>query len=191
MRPLPSGRPRIPLHPATRPSDSEAAPPAVATLADKIVEVHTWLRDQLRHVYAETEAHIAARAAHQDAGRPDAEQPPAPPLGLQIRQRCLEFCQALRFHHTAEDGHVFPPMEGHHPHLRPVFERLRKEHQSIQAVQAALAAHLTGAALAEPDRFRAELARMTEELTAHLDYEEEHIVPLLTEVPWPPAPPGD
>ena len=42
----------------------------------------------------------------------------------------------------------------------------------------------------EPDRFRAELTRMTEELTAHLDYEEEQILPLLTDVPWPPAPPA-
>lgn len=156
----------------------------VATLADKIVEVHTWLRDQLLHVHTETEAHFAAQAYPQDAG-----QPPAPPLGLQIRQRCLEFCQALEFHHTAEDGHVFPTMEGYHPHLADVFERLREEHRTIGAVQRALSALLADVSVAEPDRFRAELARMTEELSAHLDYEEEHILPLLADVPWPPAPP--
>ncbi len=54
-------------------------------------------------------------------------------------------------------------------------------------MQSALADLLADAAIAEPDRFRAELARMTEELTAHLDYEEEHILPLLAQVPWPPA----
>ncbi|MFC8654939.1 nitroreductase/quinone reductase family protein [Streptomyces parvus] len=162
--------------------DPDAVAPPVTSLADKLVEVHTWLRGQLRHAHDETEAYFAERAAHGGAG-----EPPAPGLGLQIRQRCLAFCQALEFHHTAEDGHMFPTMEGHHPHLRDVFDRLREEHRSIGAVQSALADLLADASIAEPDRFRAELARMTEELTAHLDYEEEHILPLLAEVPWPPA----
>ncbi|MFG3409230.1 nitroreductase/quinone reductase family protein [Streptomyces sp. NPDC048142] len=165
--------------------DPDAAAPAVASLADKLVEVHTWLRAQLRHVHTETEAHFASRAADRGAG-----EPPAPPLGLQIRQRCLAFCQALDFHHTAEDGHMFPVMEGYHPHLRKVFDRLREEHRGIASVQTALSALLADVAIAEPDRFRAELTRMTEELTAHLDYEEEQILPLLAEVPWPPAAPA-
>ncbi|MFI1784657.1 nitroreductase/quinone reductase family protein [Streptomyces rubiginosohelvolus] len=162
--------------------DPDAPAPPIASLADKLVEVHTWLRAQLRHVHEETEAHFAARDGHEGDG-----EPPAPGLGLQIRQRCLAFCQALEFHHTAEDGHMFPTMEGYHPHLRDVFDRLRVEHRSIGAVQSALADLLADVAIAEPDRFRAELARMTVELTAHLDYEEEHILPLLAEVPWPPA----
>ncbi|MFD5684725.1 nitroreductase/quinone reductase family protein [Streptomyces bacillaris] len=158
--------------------------PAITSLADKLTEVHTWLRGQLAQVHAETEAHFAARAAaHRGAGTP-----PPPGLALQIRQRCLAFCQALEFHHTAEDGHMFPAMEGYHPHLRPVFERLREEHRSIAAVQSALAALLAGVAVAEPDDFRAELARMTEQLTAHLAYEEAEILPLLADVPWPPTP---
>lgn len=165
--------------------EPDATAPAITSLADKLVEVHTWLRGQLRHVHDETEAHFAARAAHPGGG-----EAPAPGLGLQIRQRCLAFCQALEFHHTAEGGHMFPTMEGYHPELGHVFDRLREEHRSIGAVQSALAALLADVAVAEPDRFRAELARMTEELAAHLDYEEEHLLPLLAGVPWPPAPPA-
>ncbi|MYR93722.1 MULTISPECIES: nitroreductase/quinone reductase family protein [unclassified Streptomyces] len=163
--------------------DPREPAPTVTSLAGKLTEVHTWLRGQLAQVQAETEAHFATRAAHRGAGAP-----PPPGLGLQIRQRCLAFCQALEFHHTSEDGHVFPVMEGHHPHLRHVFGRLRDEHRSIAAVQASLAALLAGISIAEPERFRTELARMTEELTAHLDYEEAEILPLLADVPWPPAP---
>ncbi|MER7746393.1 nitroreductase/quinone reductase family protein [Streptomyces bacillaris] len=158
--------------------------PAITSLADKLTEVHTWLRGQLAQVHTETEAHFAARAA----ALRGAGTPPPPGLGLQIRQRCLAFCQALEFHHTAEDGHMFPAMEGYHPHLRPVFERLREEHRSIAAVQSALAALLAGVAVADPDDFRAELARMTQQLTAHLAYEEAEILPLLADVPWPPTP---
>lgn len=164
--------------------DPRTPAPAITSLADKLTEVHTWLRGQLAQVHAETEAHFAARTvALRGAGTP-----PPPGLGLQIRQRCLAFCQALEFHHTAEDGHMFPAMEGYHPHLRPVFERLREEHRSIAAVQSALAALLAGVAIAEPYAFRAELARMTEQLTAHLAYEEAEILPLLADVPWPPTP---
>lgn len=163
--------------------DPQAPALEVTSLADKLTEVHTWLRGQLAQVHAETEAHFAARAAHRGAGAP-----PPPGLGLQIRQRCLAFCQALEFHHTSEDGHMFPAMEGYHPHLRPVFDRLRDEHRTLAAVQSALAELLAGVAIAEPDRFRGELSRMTEQLTAHLDYEEAEILPLLAGVPWPPRP---
>ncbi|MEU1223586.1 nitroreductase/quinone reductase family protein [Streptomyces microflavus] len=163
--------------------DPQAPALEVTSLADKLTEVHTWLRGQLAQVHTETEAHFAARAAHRGAGAP-----PPPGLGLRIRQRCLAFCQALEFHHTSEDGHMFPAMEGYHPHLRHVFDRLRDEHRTIAAVQSALAELLAGVAIAEPDRFRGELSRMTEQLTAHLDYEEAEILPLLAGVPWPPRP---
>ncbi|MEU3837021.1 nitroreductase/quinone reductase family protein [Streptomyces microflavus] len=163
--------------------DPQAPALEVTSLADKLTEVHTWLRGQLAQVHAETDAHFAARAAHRGAGAP-----PPPGLGLQIRQRCLAFCQALEFHHTSEDGHMLPAMEGYHPDLRHVFDRLRDEHRTIAAVQSALAELLAGVAIAEPDRFRGELSRMTEQLTAHLDYEEAEILPLLAGVPWPPRP---
>ncbi|MEU3713779.1 nitroreductase/quinone reductase family protein [Streptomyces catenulae] len=167
---------------ATAEPEGWAGPREVRTLADKILEVHAWLRGQLRQVAAETEAHFAAREA----------QPGAlvPGLGLQIRQRCLAFCQTLRFHHDGEDGHVLPVMAVHHPELAEVFARLGKEHRVIAGIQERLAALLTGVGVAEPERFRGELRRMSAELLAHLAYEEETVVPLLTEVPWPPAPGG-
>ncbi|MFF4366827.1 nitroreductase/quinone reductase family protein [Streptomyces sp. NPDC001594] len=164
--------------------DGWRSPGEVRTLADKILEVHTWLRAQLGHVSAETEAHFAARAAHTGPGRP-----PAPGLGLQIRQRCLAFCQALAFHHAGEDGHVFPATLAHHPHLADTFERLREEHRTVARIQEELVTLLAGLEIADPERFRARLARMTAELTAHLDHEEETLLSLLAEVPWPPPRP--
>ncbi|MFC9249549.1 nitroreductase/quinone reductase family protein [Streptomyces sp. NPDC057136] len=160
-------------------------PSEVLTLADKILEVHTWLRHQLRQVRAETDAHFAALAAHRSSGKPG--EPPAPGLGLQIRQHCLAFCQALEFHHTSEDGHVFPVMAGYHPHLADAFDRLREEHRTVAAIQGELAALLADIGAADPSRFRSELARMSEALTAHFAYEEEQLLPVLADVPWPPA----
>lgn len=164
--------------------DGWEGPRDVATLADKLMEVHTWLRAQLRQVRAEADAHFRARAAHQGPGAP-----PPPGLGLQIRQRCLAFCQALEFHHTSEDAHLFPGITRHHPHLTDVFDRLRDEHRTVARLQGELVALLGDIATADPQRFRTELTEMSSELNAHLDYEEESILPLLAGIPWPPAPP--
>ncbi|MFB7547055.1 nitroreductase/quinone reductase family protein [Streptomyces sp. NPDC056154] len=164
--------------------DGWEGPREVSSLADKVMEVHTWLRGQLRQVKAEADAHFRARAAHRGPG-----EPPPPSLGLQIRQRCLAFCQALEFHHAGEDAHLFPGIARHHPHLTDTFARLTDEHRTVARIQGELVALLADIGIKDSERFHAELDRMSEELNAHLDYEEEQIVPLLAEVPWPPGPP--
>ncbi|MFE4332259.1 nitroreductase/quinone reductase family protein [Streptomyces sp. NPDC056831] len=164
--------------------DGWEGPREVNSLADKVMEVHTWLRGQLRQVKAEADAHFIARAAHRGPG-----EPPAPSLGLRIRQRCLAFCQALEFHHAGEDAHLFPGIARHHPHLTDTFARLADEHRTVARIQGELAALLAGIGITEPERFHSEPARMSTELNAHLDYEEEQILPLLADVPWPPVPP--
>ncbi|WP_066366596.1 nitroreductase/quinone reductase family protein [Herbidospora mongoliensis] len=145
----------------------------VNTLADKLMEVHTWLRAQLRHVRTEVDAHFAAPTADIS-------------LGLQIRQRCLAFCQTLEFHHTSEDDHLFPGIAHYHPHLADTFARLGEEHRTVARIQGELVSLLADIGAADPRRFRAELDRMSTELNAHLDYEEASLLPFLTEIPWPP-----
>ncbi|GLU48386.1 nitroreductase/quinone reductase family protein [Nocardiopsis ansamitocini] len=157
-------------------------PATITNLADKLMEVHTWLRAQLRHVRAEADAHFAARAEHKG-------ESPVPGLGLQIRQHCLAFCESLKFHHTSEDAHLFPSLAGYHPHLKGSLDRLRAEHRTVERVQNELLALLADITTADPERFRTGLDRMSRELTAHLDYEEESLIPVLADVPWPPAPP--
>ncbi|WP_443071280.1 hemerythrin domain-containing protein [Streptomyces sp. NBC_01465] len=153
-------------------------PAEIRTLADKLVQVHSWLREQLEHVRTETEAHFAAHGA----------APAPPPLGLQIRQRCLAFCDFLTFHHTSEDGHILPVVGVHHPELGETLDRLREEHRTIARVKEQILALLDDWETADPQLFRTELARMTQELLAHLDYEEEMLLPALAQVPFPPRP---
>ncbi|MGV9882228.1 nitroreductase/quinone reductase family protein [Streptomyces sp. NPDC003006] len=173
----------LPVVVLERPAHEADIPEGAGNFAEKMVQVHLWLRGQLRHVRDETEAHFAALAAHQGPGAP-----PAPGLGLQIRQHCLAFCDALEFHHTSEDTHLFPTMAGYHPELRETFDRLAREHRTVARIQGELAALLANIASADPERFRTELARMSEELNLHLDYEEESLLPILAQLPWPPRP---
>ncbi|GAA3990465.1 nitroreductase family deazaflavin-dependent oxidoreductase [Thermobifida alba] len=156
------------------PSSGEAA-----TLADKLVEVHTWLRGQLDRVRAETDAYLRA---HADAPR----RPPAG-LNLQIRQHCLAFCESLHLHHTFEDAGLLPALEQQYPHLRETVARLREEHRTVERLRAALVDLLAEVSTADPDRFRADLDRITRELTAHLDHEERELLPVLAAVPFPPG----
>ncbi|GGU99688.1 hemerythrin domain-containing protein [Streptomyces spectabilis] len=168
------------------PTTTDAARPReVRTLADKLLEVHDWLREQLGHLRAEAAAHLDARAAHQGPGAP-----PAPGLGLQIRQRCLEFCDALTFHHTGEDEHVFPGVLEHHPDLREPLARLAAEHRDMARLKERLLALLDDITTTDPEEFRTEFDALAGLLTAHLDHEEGWLVPVLADVPFPPGPPS-
>ncbi|MFC3997343.1 nitroreductase/quinone reductase family protein [Nocardiopsis sediminis] len=166
-------------------SQPDEALGAAADMGDMLVRVHTWLRGQLDRVRVEADAYFLARAAHQGPG-----DPPPPGLGLQLRQHCLAFCESLEFHHTGEDTHLFPGLEEHHPHLRDTVARLREEHRTVERIQRELVELLGAIDTADPQRFRAELELMSAELRAHLDYEEESLIPVLAGIPMPSQPPA-
>ncbi|HSK90641.1 MAG TPA: nitroreductase/quinone reductase family protein [Euzebyales bacterium] len=174
---------RLPVVTLERPY-IEAGPEQVRTFADKLIEIHTWLRGQLSHVSTEADAHFAARA-----GGNGAREVPPVGLNLQIRQHCLAFCESLHFHHTMEDEYMLPDLERRHPNLREAIQRLRAEHRTVDRIRGDLVALLADVGSADPDRFRADLDRMSRELVAHLDHEEASLIPIFAEIPFPPQPP--
>jgi deazaflavin-dependent oxidoreductase (nitroreductase family) len=148
-----------------------SAEPAPDSLADKLIEIHSWLREQLARVRGEAEAHFAARAA---AGRA-----PAVRLNLRLRQHCLAFCESLALHHAGEDAGLLPELDRRHPDLHDTIERLRAEHRVLAQIRAELEALLDQIDTAEPTRFRTELDQLSERLIAHLDHEEATLLPAL------------
>ncbi|MEU3300277.1 nitroreductase/quinone reductase family protein [Streptomyces sp. NPDC006678] len=126
-----------------------------------------------------------------------------PGLGAQLRINCLTLCQGLHNHHTGEDTALFPYLAGQDEELAPVLDRLRQEHEKIAALLSDLrevvapdgtayaAADASADASAnpagdgsagggaDPTFVLAEVERLTEELEAHLRYEEEELIPAL------------
>ncbi|MFD5461245.1 nitroreductase/quinone reductase family protein [Kitasatospora sp. NPDC127059] len=166
---------KLPVVALERPEAPPDRPSEVRSLADKLLEAHSWLRAQLRHVRAEAHSHAPGRPAG---------------LGLQLRQHCLAFCEGLTHHHTGEDSAIFPALALSHPELAGVLERLGEQHREIGRIKEELVALLAGIEITDPVRLRTELDRMSAELEAHLDHEEAELLPALAAVPFPPAHPA-
>lgn len=172
--------PVVVLEPAVA-GDGPGAEEAAANLAEKLVQVHRWLRGHLRRIREETDAYLADRD-----GRAAREgEVPAPGLSLQLRQHCLAFCESLRFHHDGEEQMLFPSLAEQYPHLAGTLERLSEQHREVDRIREGIQALLAEVATADPAAFRADLERMSRELEAHLDEEEAGLLPLLAEVPLP------
>ncbi|MEU3254498.1 nitroreductase/quinone reductase family protein [Streptomyces sp. NPDC006997] len=101
----------------------------------------------------------------------------SPTLGAQLRANCLTFCHGLHNHHTGEDLGLFPALADRHPEAAPVLARLREEHEKIASLVADLRHAVTTPS--DPATARAEVARLTTALEAHLAYEEQELIPLL------------
>ncbi|OKK07939.1 cation-binding protein [Streptomyces sp. CB03234] len=107
-----------------------------------------------------------------------AESGTAGGLGTQLRVNCLTVCQGLHNHHTGEDTMLFPMLADRHPELAPVMDRLKQEHEQIAALLADLKKVVSDTE-ADPPHVLTEVERLTDELEAHLVYEEEQLIPLL------------
>jgi len=137
-------------------------PPNVnaGSMADALKVVHDAFRRELALVRKEV-----------------AEQGPA--LGAQLRVNCLTLCQGLHNHHTGEELGIFPLLAGRHPELAPALVRLRQEHERIAALLEELR-RVVATEDADPGHVLSEVERLTADLEAHLTYEEEQLIPLLT-----------
>ncbi|GAA2691391.1 hemerythrin domain-containing protein [Nonomuraea recticatena] len=95
-----------------------------------------------------------------------------------LRTHCLTFCDALHAHHEGEDTALFPHLGTEHPELAETLTRLRSEHRVVARLMERIRQLLDhdGAAIGE------ELDRLATELEAHLDYEEEQLVPILNKM---------
>ncbi|GGN60579.1 cation-binding protein [Streptomyces albiflavescens] len=102
-------------------------------------------------------------------------------LGAQLRVNCLTLCQGLHNHHTGEELGIFPLLADRHPALAPALDRLRQEHERIAELLEELRRVVAqDPRHTDPSHVLSQVERLTTELEAHLTYEEEQLIPLLT-----------
>ncbi|GAA3886212.1 nitroreductase/quinone reductase family protein [Saccharothrix violaceirubra] len=101
-----------------------------------------------------------------------------PTLGAQLKINCLVACQGLRGHHDREEQAMFPALAERFPEAAPAIGLLRQEHEKVAALIESLQAAVRSPA-ADRKRVVSEVDGLVAELLAHLDHEEELVVPLL------------
>ncbi|WP_326944012.1 nitroreductase/quinone reductase family protein [Amycolatopsis sp. NBC_01307] len=127
----------------------------VRRMGDWIVEVHDWLRTELRDLRAQL-----------DSGEP-----------LSFGKRCLGFCSALTRHHTGEDTAIFPMLAAQFPALAPALTKLGEEHVVVAQLQEQIQRLVDEES--DPARLHAEFDRLASLLDSHFTYEESVIVTAL------------
>ncbi len=124
-------------------------------MGDWIVEVHDWLRGELREMRAELDCGVPRR----------------------LSTRCAGFCTALTRHHTGEGTNIFPLLADRFPALAPTLAKLDEEHVVVARLQEEIQRLVDEEA--DPVRLRAEFDRLQSELDSHFAYEERTIVTAL------------
>lgn len=124
-------------------------------MGDWLVEMHDWLRGELKEVRAEL-----------DCGVPRA-----------VRLRCAGLCTALTRHHTGEARNIFPLLAERFPALAPTLAKLDEEHVVVARLQEEIERLVEEET--DPDRLRAEFDRLQSALDSHFAYEERTLVTAL------------
>ncbi|MFG1694508.1 nitroreductase/quinone reductase family protein [Nonomuraea sp. NPDC049309] len=137
----------------------DPGPPHGRRMGDALKDVHDAFRRELALIRREAAAS-------------------GPRLAAQLRVNCLTMCSGLHVHHTHEDNGLFRGIEHQYPELGPAIRRMRAEHEVVARLLDELKALLSADDVAPADLL-AGVDRLTKELEAHLDYEEQQLVALL------------
>jgi hemerythrin-like domain-containing protein len=146
----------------------------VKGMGDWIAEVHDWLRKELGDLLRQVDDLVAG-------AEPAAPERPKPNLAQQMRTHCMEFCGALKKHHTGEDIAMFPMLAKQFPVLAPALTELGEAHVVVARLQYEIQRLVDGFVPGESDpiQLRSELESLAGRLETHFEYEERTIVKTL------------
>jgi hemerythrin-like domain-containing protein len=97
-----------------------------------------------------------------------------------LRARCHTFCAALGSHHRSEDDGFFPALLGQAPELRPVIERLARDHRRLARLLADFQRCLDSGE-SSPERLLVRINEIKSVMNAHFADEERSLNPALQE----------
>lgn len=140
----------------------------VRGMGDFLVEVHDWLRGELKTLRAGVDEIVAGRADSLT-------------MENSLRAHCVSFCEALTKHHSGEDMGAFPMLAQRFPSLAPALTRLGEDHVVVATLQKRIRELVEGYVHGESDplRLRDDFEALAGKLEAHFAYEEEAVVAAL------------
>ncbi|OXM46784.1 nitroreductase/quinone reductase family protein [Amycolatopsis alba] len=137
-------------------------------MGDFLVEVHDWLREELKTLRAGVDDLVSGRAASLT-------------MEKSLRAHCVSFCEALTKHHTGEDMGAFPMLAQRFPALAPALTKLGEDHVVVATLQKRIRELVEGYVhgQSDPARLRDDFDELAEKLEAHFAYEERTVVTVL------------
>ncbi|GAB3713022.1 nitroreductase/quinone reductase family protein [Amycolatopsis oliviviridis] len=140
----------------------------VRGMGDFLVEVHEWLREELKTLRAGVDDLVAGRADSLT-------------MEKSLRAHCVSFCEALTKHHTGEDMGAFPMLAQRFPALAPRLTKLGEDHVVVASLQKRIRELVEGYVHGESDpvRLRDDFDELAGKLEAHFAYEERTVVTAL------------
>ena len=108
----------------------------------------------------------------------------------QLKINCLQYCRFVHMHHHGESALLFPRLRESSPAPGPVVDKLEADHARVSDLLDDVSAAATSLADAEDatarKRLGAALGALSDELLAHLQYEEDNISDTLRSwTSWP------
>ena len=151
-----------------------------------------WVHDMIRHDLGVIRQMAADAEAGQPAGaiRGAIQSLASGSAVWQLKVSCLQHCRFVHSHHTHESMLLFPALRQSNPALNAVVDKLEADHAHISDLldEVDAASDQLGQA-GEPairERLVTALRTLSDDLLAHLQYEEEHIsATLRTWTRWP------
>ena len=154
-----------------------------------------WVHDMIRRDLRTVRQMAADAAAGRAAGEIRAgirSLAASGPL-WQLKAGCLHYCRFVHSHHHAESVLLFPALRRANPALNPVVDKLEADHASVSdllgEVETAARELSARRRISRPgNRLIEALQKLSADLLAHLQYEEDHISDTLRT--WPDWPSG-
>jgi hypothetical protein len=172
----------------TGPDETSPANPR----GEALVRELEWVHGMIRRDLATVREMAGEVAAGQPASRVRAGLKLLAASGplWQLKVNCRHYCRFVHSHHTAESIMLFPELRRVNPALGPVVDKLEADHASVSDLLDEVDA--AAGELGEQDdpagreRLTRALQNLSDDLLAHLRYEEEHISGTLrTLTSWP------
>ena len=151
-----------------------------------------WVHDMIRHDLGVIRQMAADTEAGQPAGaiRGAIQSLASGSAVWQLKVSCLQHCRFVHSHHTHESMLLFPALRQSNPALNAVVDKLEADHAHISGLLDEVEA--ASDQLGQPgepairERLATALRTLSDDLLAHLQYEEEHISGTLrTWTRWP------